>query len=244
VRSKRPSRHLRPRLDDDSLCFCRHWVPCPRLSWACAPRKRPAWPRKRGHGTRYTEVKCDLDRVWTMTPCFRRPNGGSVRVSDCRADGASPRHALQPTFTVLDKGIAAARSDSGGHRRHTYQAIRPKGRGGRHSSQSHAEASRPKVSLRTYLGNPLAGRATSALRSFGPATAGHALRSPHLLLVKRSASLRMAVGGDPLRVAPVYSQPILTKDLTACHPVGGSRMARRGQVSDSSFNPTAITCFT
>jgi hypothetical protein len=41
----------------------RRWVPCPRLSWACFPENYAAWPRKRGHGTRYTQVRCALVSV-------------------------------------------------------------------------------------------------------------------------------------------------------------------------------------
>ena len=74
--------------------------------------------------------------------------------------------------------LAAARSASGGHRRHAHQAVRSQGRRSRHPPQPHARPGRPKVSLRPYLGDALAGRASSLLRCFGLAVAGHALRSP------------------------------------------------------------------
>jgi hypothetical protein len=32
----------------------------PTLAWACFSENFAAWPRKRGHGTRYTKVRCDL----------------------------------------------------------------------------------------------------------------------------------------------------------------------------------------
>jgi acyl dehydratase len=32
----------------------------PTLAWACFSENFAAWPRKRGHGTRYTKVRCAL----------------------------------------------------------------------------------------------------------------------------------------------------------------------------------------
>ena len=130
-----------------------------------------------------------------------RPAGGHpLRPRATNRDHLAPRRRCQPRLPrlfllprgtrtqdqtrrhpVADPGasyLAAARSDSGGHRRHAHQAIRPKGRRGRHPSQPHAGTGRPEVSLRTYLCDPLAGRTASAFWSFGPAAAGHALRSP------------------------------------------------------------------
>ena len=74
--------------------------------------------------------------------------------------------------------LAASGSAPGGHRRHAHQAVRPEGRRGRYPPQPHAGPGRPKVSLRTYLGDPLAGRAASAFRGFGPAALGDALCPP------------------------------------------------------------------
>lgn len=74
--------------------------------------------------------------------------------------------------------FAAAGSIPGGHRRHAHQTLRSEGRRGRHPSQSHAGDGRPKVSLRAYLGDALAGRAASAIWCFGLSIAGYALRSP------------------------------------------------------------------
>jgi hypothetical protein len=33
----------------------------PTLAWACFSENIAAWPRKRGHGTRYTKVRCALE---------------------------------------------------------------------------------------------------------------------------------------------------------------------------------------
>ena len=48
--------------------------------------------------------------------------------------------------------------------------VRSEGRRGRHSPQPHTGTRRPEVSLRTYLGDPLAGHPASALRRLGLAT--------------------------------------------------------------------------
>ena len=92
---------------------------------------------------------------------------------------------MPPTNLTLTPGCCCwccgpcrSRPDSGGHRRHAHQAIRSEGRRGRHPPQPHAGTGRPKISLWTYLGDALAGRAASLLRCFGLAVAGHALRSP------------------------------------------------------------------
>ena len=85
------------------------------------------------------------------------------------------RHAVVAAGVAY---LAASRSAAGGHRRHAHQAIRSAGRGRGHPPQPHTGSRRPKVPLRTCLGNALAGHAAPQLRGFGVAAAGDALRTP------------------------------------------------------------------
>ena len=86
--------------------------------------------------------------------------------------GRKTKSVATQLLLLLLADLAASRSASGGHRRHAHQAVRSEGRRGRHPPQPHAGPGRPKVSLRTYLGDPLAGRAASVFRCFGPAACG------------------------------------------------------------------------
>jgi hypothetical protein len=56
----------------------------PTLAWACFSENFAAWPRKRGHGTRYTKVRCAL-----ATP--RQSDAGKIHVFQS-ADKDLPKH--------------------------------------------------------------------------------------------------------------------------------------------------------
>ena len=120
--------------------------------------------------------------------------------------------------------LAAAGSASGGHRRHAHQAVRSKGRRGRHPPQSHARPGRPEVSLRTHLGDALAGRAASLLRRFGPAACGRCSTSA----AKRWPRFRNGAAGrlPPSSCwPPAWSSGSLRSSNKPEKPCGSSSMA-------------------
>ena len=86
--------------------------------------------------------------------------------------GRKTKSVATQLLVLVLADLAAARSAAGGHRRHAHQAVRSEGRRGRHPSQPHAGSGRPKVSLRTHLGDALAGRAASAASALWPCRCG------------------------------------------------------------------------
>ena len=84
------------------------------------------------------------------------------------------RHA---TAWLAAAALAAAGSAADGDRRLAHEALRAKGRRGRHPSQSHTRTGRSKVSVWPYLGHPVPGAASSTLGAVGPALAGDAVRA-------------------------------------------------------------------
>jgi len=76
---------------------------------------------------------------------------------------------------VAARRVAAAGTTVAGHRRFADEALRPEGRRRGRASQSDSGSGRSTVSLRSCVGDDLAGAATSAMGTAGVAALGDAL---------------------------------------------------------------------